>query len=95
MAQAASEATITGYSTLNNEPNISREEELRSLYKRSEYFEWLLSRYRQYAREQLNINEQEFTTWLAFQTASEGIPDTTATSFQSINEAESKNDGDS
>ena len=47
-----------------------------SLRKRADYFEWLLARYRQYAREQLNVSENEFTLWLAHRTAVEGIPDT-------------------
>ena len=59
-----------------NEPLLTPDMELLSLRKRADYMEWLLARYRQYAREQLNVSEHEFTLWLAHKTAIEGIPDT-------------------
>ena len=59
-----------------NEPLLTPDKELLSLRKRADYMEWLLARYRQYAREQLNVSENEFTLWLAHRTAVEGIPDT-------------------
>lgn len=60
-----------------NEPLISREQELQHLYARCNYSEWLLARYRQYAREELGADDTQFNAWLAVQTAIQGIPQTT------------------
>ena len=57
-----------------NEPLISREQELQHLYARCNYSEWLLARYRQYAREELGADDTHFNAWLAVQTAIQGIP---------------------
>ena len=57
-----------------NEPLLSREQELQHLYARCNYSEWLLARYRQYAREELGADDTKFNAWLAVQTAIQGIP---------------------
>ena len=62
-----------------NEPLISREQELQHLYARCNYSEWLLARYRQYAREELGADDTQFNAWLAVHTAIQGIPQTTDT----------------
>ena len=58
-----------------NEPLLSREQELQHLYARLNYMEWLLAKYRQYAREELQADDTKFNAWLVVQTAIQGIPD--------------------
>ena len=57
-----------------NEPLLSREQELQHLYARCNYTEWLLTKYRQYTREELNADDSEFNAWLAVQTSIHGVP---------------------
>jgi len=44
------------------------------VYARCNYNEWLLTRYRQYAREELGEDDAQFNAWLAVHTSIQGIP---------------------
>jgi len=58
-----------------NEPLLHPDTELVSMRKRADYYEWLLSRMRQFVREHLEVDDRDFPLWLAHKTALEGIPD--------------------
>ncbi len=49
-------------------------EKLLHLYAKGNYNEWLLTRYRKYAREELGAEDAHSDTWLAVQTSIQGIP---------------------
>ena len=58
-----------------NEPLLHPDRELVSMRKRADYYEWLLSRMRQFVREHLEVDDRDFPLWLAHKTALEGVPD--------------------
>ena len=58
-----------------NEPLLHPDRELASMRKRADYYEWLLSRMRQFVREHLEVDDRDFPLWLAHKTALEGVPD--------------------
>ena len=58
-----------------NEPLLHPDTELASMRKRADYYEWLLSRMRQFVRAHLEVDDRDFPRWLAHKTALEGVPD--------------------